>query len=268
MKPQHMHPILDLNSFMLEMKPRIHILLDEVLDASGCSQAGRSYILQRDGIWKWASYCTWAAKPTSPTPFVAEAIALHMAGIKMIDDLVDQDSPASMIDLAVGARLLALAGFRLGSLAHEKAEQISRSGMDMVWHAFISEARYRPTNFDEWHVCASSKAGLLLQTYYRHACAAQNTSTTWSDFMRALGMLLMIRDDVRDYVRKSEKNGNLVSMIPVRDILLMSSQQHEIAFNLIKLNTLSGHECQSHLLLIEDISNSIRDHCSLVSLDA
>jgi hypothetical protein len=138
---------------------------------------------------------------------------LHCVGIKLVDDLLDGDQPYPARDLGMGVYLVQRATSQFGQYANPAAV-LASSQRDFAtfWRVQLDEMRRPPETREEWLACASIKSGLLIASYAEMACLAGDVPDSVAPsrtFSQCMGTLVMIADDLVDYVKLGQRDGNL-----------------------------------------------------------
>ncbi|WP_404478517.1 hypothetical protein [Novosphingobium sp. BL-52-GroH] len=188
--------------------------IERVLRGAGSADGLVQYALGREGTFAWSAFASWFVRGHPAADMIACCVALHMVGIKLLDDLADEDSPFPPQDLLCGARLGEWAAICAASLAGGQAAAVAMfADMAPVWCAFSGEPLgEKPDTLGSWLALASAKAADLLQAYVSFAvrlAGERSPSEAVTTLARNLGLMLMVRDDLRDFHEKAERSGNL-----------------------------------------------------------
>lgn len=216
---------------------------ETLLAAAGASAEMRGYVKDMKGypripylsaLWVPERDCRVAA---------GAAVCVHAIGIKLIDDLLDQDQPHSRWDQALGVFLIQSASALLAQ--HENAARAMNAfarDYEVFWRMQLREAAIPPRTLSEWIAYARVKSGLMMANYADVAClmgGALEAIPVARDFAEAVGVLFMIGDDLRDFDEANAPPGNLVSMTRRRvvspgDILASLDEWRERACGAIR----------------------------------
>lgn len=189
----------------------------ELLAQLGMTPAGVDYALSRKGAVIWADVATFSIRDRSDARVVRDGFEAHMLGIKLLDDLVDQDVACEDADLLAGTHLLNVGFARLSDAQHGRlCIQLLERRFRPIYAFVANELRAPPDSFERWFDLAVVKGGALFGSYCEAAVigagGSDSEATEAGRLGHCLGVLLMIRDDVRDSVEKREVRGNLVSV--------------------------------------------------------
>jgi len=147
-------------------------------------------------------------------------IALHCLGIELMDDLLDRDTGLDMGDLSIGAYLIQSGTSLLCTVGNPLAVHSTlERHYQNIWRYQLRELRCRPSTFEEWLEVARVKSGQVLVCYTEVVCHAsdiQPDPKIHDDYAEALGTLIMVRDDFKDYQETGELTGNIVRLLRER----------------------------------------------------
>ena len=157
--------------------------------------------------------CAWLDEDTATR--LAPALAMHVFGMKLMDDAVDGDTSLSRMEL-VGASLTLCqrATTLLVSIAPSAVEllrELEESLLTVCRRMLVGE-RKPPGSVAEWAEAALGFGGDFLAMYGRIACVAGGRTAAAADAAaagRALGILIAMSDDWVDYEKHHEREGNL-----------------------------------------------------------
>lgn len=145
---------------------------------------------------------------------VAGEIAMHIAAMKLFDDLLDDDSGFDRFELAL---CLLLEQRSVSRLAHRAADP--RAVLTVVEENFVKvglgqlRTKRKPAvDLRGWQAHAETYGGCFLSLYGTLAALAGRSpqaSAAATDFGWGFGMIVTIADDLRDYERHGERTGNL-----------------------------------------------------------
>ncbi|GLF92725.1 Moenomycin biosynthesis protein MoeN5 [Streptomyces yaizuensis] len=146
---------------------------------------------------------------------VASALVLDIVAMKLLDDLMDDDTGLDRIELACLCLHLHLTALREMCALSGDAQAV----VDLLEHDFttvctgqIRTKRERARDLDEWCVNASTYGAAFLGCYGALAalCGRRPGSIGPArEFAEAYGTLITIADDLTDYHRDGERAGNL-----------------------------------------------------------
>lgn len=159
----------------------------------------------------------WLEEPTRTR--VARLLGLHLLAMKLLDDVVDDDSGLATRDLLQAfflAQNAAVAGL-CGSSA-DPAALAARLDADLeaVTLGQVATKAEPAVDLAGWLRHAESYGGRFLALYGSLACDAGNRldmDVAARGFGRAFGLVITMADDLRDYDRHGERTGNLRHLV-------------------------------------------------------
>jgi hypothetical protein len=188
------------------------------LASLGMSQQGLDFVRDLQGYPRTPYYTTlWVRDPRARADLGA-GVSIHAVGVKLIDDLIDDDQPLSPRDQIFGVQLLA-AGTTLLAGRDRPVEVLKTLEDDYrdIWRQEIVEVSApRPTSVESWIAAARIKAGVMLANYAAVNCLAGGAPEMLAparQFGEALGVLYMIGDDAVDFDEIDERDGNLAHLV-------------------------------------------------------
>jgi hypothetical protein len=140
------------------------------------------------------------------------AVAMHLIGIKLVDDLLDGDTDFERVDLGLGVQLIQGATRTLASHAHgARVLEVLEEDYRRIWQGQVREKRTPAASFGEWREAAELNAARCLGCYAEAATLAGGDAASVEAaraFARGFAFLVRIADDLLDYGR-GEREGNL-----------------------------------------------------------
>ncbi|EDY52406.1 MoeN5 [Streptomyces clavuligerus] len=146
---------------------------------------------------------------------VASALVMDIVAMKLLDDLMDDDSGLDRIQLACLCLHLHLTALREMCALSRDPQAV----VDLLEHDFtqvctgqIRTKRERARNLDEWCANASTYGAAFLGVYGALAalCGRRPGSIGPArEFAEAYGTLITLADDLTDYDRDGERAGNI-----------------------------------------------------------
>ncbi|GGK06691.1 hypothetical protein GCM10010123_40590 [Pilimelia anulata] len=183
----------------------------------GMSAAGLAYVRELRGYPRTPYYATlWVRDPRARRA-IGEGLGVHAVGVKLLDDLIDGDTPLGPRDQIFGAHLIML-GAALLAGRERPADVLAALVADYrdIWRQEVVEVTApHPATLDAWLAAARIKAGVMIANYAALACLAGGAPDgvpRARSFGEALGVLYMIGDDVTDF-DDGERAGNLVHLV-------------------------------------------------------
>jgi hypothetical protein len=188
------------------------------LTSLGMSPQGLDFVRDLQGYPRTPYYTTlWVRDPRARADLGA-GVSIHAVGVKLIDDLIDDDQPLSPRDQIFGVQLLSVGTTLLAG--RERPVEVLRTLEEDyrdIWRQEIVEvAAPRPTTVESWIAAARIKAGVMLANYAAVNCLAAGLPElvpTAREFGEALGVLYMIGDDAVDFDDIDERDGNLAHLV-------------------------------------------------------
>ncbi|QEU89526.1 Moenomycin biosynthesis protein MoeN5 [Streptomyces viridosporus T7A] len=150
---------------------------------------------------------------------VSRALALDIVSMKLLDDLMDDDTGLDRVELAcVCLRLHLRALHELESLARDPKAVTDILEQDAVHlcGGQIRTKRSRATNLREWRAHASTYGSTFLGRYgaLAAACGGEGQpADSVREFAEAFAMTITMADDLTDYDRNGERDGNLAHLM-------------------------------------------------------
>lgn len=154
---------------------------------------------------------------------VSAAIGMHIISIKLLDDLVDADTSYDRIDLATSLQLSHIAIQALCELC-ENPHDILRvlvEDYEYISQGQIRTKRKPARSLSQWLEHAATYGSAFLACYGRLAAWAGRVPgaiDAASGFGRHFGLILTVSDDLRDYTRCGERDGNLGHLLLQGDV--------------------------------------------------
>ncbi|MDX3852346.1 class 1 isoprenoid biosynthesis enzyme [Streptomyces sp. AK02-01A] len=155
---------------------------------------------------------------------VSAGLALDIVAMKLLDDLMDDDTGLNRIELACTALRLHLTALR--ELCEESGD--AQAVVDLLEHDFttvctgqIRTKRHRARDLEQWCANASTYGATFLGCYGALA-ALCGRRPEWigpaRSFAEAFGTIITIADDLTDYDRDGERDGNLGHLMRTGDV--------------------------------------------------
>ncbi|MGV4888143.1 Moenomycin biosynthesis protein MoeN5 [Streptomyces viridosporus] len=150
---------------------------------------------------------------------VSRALALDIVSMKLLDDLMDDDTGLDRVELAcVCLRLHLRALHELESLARapKAVTDILEQDAVRLCGGQIRTKRSRATNLREWRAHASTYGSTFLGRYgaLAAACGGEGQpADSVREFAEAFAMTITMADDLTDYDRNGERDGNLAHLM-------------------------------------------------------
>jgi hypothetical protein len=160
----------------------------------------------------------WTTDPARRAA-VSRALALDIVSMKLLDDLMDDDTGLDRVELAcVCLRLHLRALHELASLAHEPKSVTDILERDAVYlcGGQIGTKRSRAANLQEWRAHADTYGAAFLGRYGALAAvcgAADQPREAVREFAEAFALTITTADDLTDYDRNGERDGNLAHLM-------------------------------------------------------
>ncbi|WLW51630.1 class 1 isoprenoid biosynthesis enzyme [Streptomyces sp. YU58] len=160
---------------------------------------------------------------------VARALALDIVAMKLLDDLMDDDTGLNRIELACLCLHLHLTALKemceLAADARSVTDLLERD-FTAVCTGQIRTKSHRARDLDEWCANASTYGATFLGCYGSLAalCGREEKSVDPARrFAEAFGTIITIADDLTDYDRHGEREGNLghlmrTGAVPAADV--------------------------------------------------
>ena len=166
-------------TWIWDERKRIESLLSndaaEALSGIGMTPDAYDYATSLRAHIRTPVFCTFWCLDPALRDALNRGIALHCLGIKLVDDLLDQDTRFSSVDLAPGVYLIQTGTAFLCTVAPpEKTHETLKQYYSRIWRCELAELRKRPSTFEEWLHTARIKAGEILECYTAIACHACN----------------------------------------------------------------------------------------------
>ncbi|WP_127842846.1 hypothetical protein [Actinomyces wuliandei] len=157
--------------------------------------------------------CAWLDEDT--TTRLAPALAMHIFGMKLMDDTIDGDTPLSRTELVCASVALCQRATTLLARSAPSAVELLRDleeSLLTVCRQMVAGGRKPPDSVAEWAEAALGFGGDFLAMYGRLACVAGGRPAAAASAAaagRALGILIAMSDDWADYEKHHERVGNL-----------------------------------------------------------
>ncbi|MGW5125299.1 Moenomycin biosynthesis protein MoeN5 [Streptomyces sp. NPDC004069] len=185
---------------------------------------------------------------------VSRALALDIVSMKLLDDLMDDDTGLDRVELAcVCLRMHLRALHDMAVLARDPKSVTDILEDDAVFlcGGQIRTKRERARNLREWRAHANTYGAAFLGRYGSLAAACGRTEESADEvrqFAEAFALTITMADDLTDYERDGEREGNLghlmrtgaVAEHEVRDLLeqlraqaLAAARKHPAAHGLV-----------------------------------
>ncbi|MET9296209.1 Moenomycin biosynthesis protein MoeN5 [Streptomyces sp. NPDC003077] len=160
---------------------------------------------------------------------VARALVLDIVAMKLLDDLMDDDTGLNRVELACLCLHLHLTAVREMCALAEDARDVTdllERDFAMVCTGQIRTKSRRARDLDEWYAHASTYGARFLGCYGTLAALCGRAAEAVGParrFAEAFGTIITIADDLTDYDRNGERAGNLGHLIrtgavPTREV--------------------------------------------------
>jgi hypothetical protein len=194
--------------------------VERVLRPLDLSPDAYQYALAQRGPQRVPFLCTLWCPDAEKKELLNRGIGLHCLGIELMDDLLDGDTGLAMGDLSIGAYLIQVGTSLLCTAGNTAAiHHTLERHYQNIWRYQLRELRHRPSTYKEWLEVARVKSGQVLVSYTHVVCYAsdiQPDPKIHDDYADALGTLIMVRDDLKDYQETGELTGNIVWLLRER----------------------------------------------------
>ncbi|MCA3449712.1 MAG: hypothetical protein INF92_04960 [Rhodobacter sp.] len=186
-----------------------------VLVDHGATQQLLRYVAEMKGYPRVPCFAAaWIENP-SERAHHATCHCLHAVGIKLLDDVIDQDQEVSNADLALGHVLIQHALARLPADAAEL--DFALRAWRPIWAHIVREPQTALQDIDAWFSGAEIKAGRMMEFYARLSSRTAMSLTSPEEqtarAMNLVGQIYMVGDDIRDWHVLGERRSNLFEMI-------------------------------------------------------
>lgn len=201
-----------------QMAERVHTdMALRLLTQFECPKSMEGYVLSRKGFVRWV-YPMSGWIPQSDIRYIAgSAFAMHSLGMKLLDDIIDADTQFSPSDLLVGYQFCNQACTELASIgAIDEFLSIYNEFWPDIWRHVKKEPGAVYSKLSEWIDSSYSKCGRLLHSYAAVASLIIDRPEITSRLepaFRAMGVILTLLDDLRDYESPAEQHANVRRMI-------------------------------------------------------
>jgi hypothetical protein len=189
------------------------------LEAMSCSPAMIAHVSQLRLYYRAAFLLSVWAQDIDARRELSSALACHIVGMKLLDDLVDQDSGVDRFELGGGALTLLLAAAAQFQGFAGSAD-IARTLDDNFLRICRTQLKCKQTaarTLEQWLGYAEDYGSRFLATYGRVGGLAaglnHEQATVPERFASAFGMIITISDDLTDYFRHDERDGNIGALL-------------------------------------------------------
>jgi hypothetical protein len=215
---QHLNRPEDI--FDRESGRALHLMLvaaDEVMDDMEISQSMREYVHRRKGTArKLYPAAAWVRDPALRLK-LGTASCLHCLGLKLLDDIIDADTPYDNRELIVGTEFCTKAYVMMNEVGVLPA---FFQDYRQVWMPQLRHVTKEPTTpihtIGEWERSTNLKAGEVIACYARFCFAAEGRLAdfvTVRPVFRALGIMFTIINDYTGRQKPTEQHANLFALI-------------------------------------------------------
>jgi hypothetical protein len=197
-----------------EAHAAVRVRLLDTLASFGASAAVREYAGALRLYLRSAYLLTLWVHDYAVREELAGDLAMHIVAMKLFDDLLDDDSGLDRYELGY---CLLLQHTAIRALAQRAPDP--RAVLTTLEHDFVTVGtgqvrtkRQPARSLPEWRAHAETYGACFLGCYGTLAAISSGTPHTAgvaNAFGRGFGMLVTIADDLRDYERKGERDGNL-----------------------------------------------------------
>ena len=196
---------------------RAHVLAR--LEAMGTSPVMLEHASKLRLYYRAAFLLSLWARDAGMRRELSSALACHIVAMKLIDDLLDQDSGVDRFELGCGAlTLLLAAGAEFQGFPG--ASDIARVLDDNFLRICRTQLKCKQVaagNLGEWLGYAADYGSRFLATYGRVGGLAAGLEREQASiperFASAFGMIITISDDLTDYFRHDERDGNIGALL-------------------------------------------------------
>lgn len=189
-----------------------------ICDSIELPEEFRNYVLSSKGFSKYIyPLSAWVCKPEIRFS-TGCAFALHCYGIKLLDDIIDQDQPFTDADLVSAGT--AFCNQALSDLGKVGALSIAMELYPVYWPQIWRHTRKEPTTvintLDHWAQSARIKCGRILAYYGEIACVMSGLTQEAAHVksgLEAMGIVYTVLDDIRDAHNPREQHSNIKVLI-------------------------------------------------------
>lgn len=193
------------------------ISFSAILTDLGISEKGLNYVLGQSFYRRVPGlFCVWIADKDRRIK-ASELMIIHCIGLKMVDDIIDDDHGIENSDLFLGVQLMQYAVCKM----HEMSPDSGINNLFLEQYQVIyrdickSKGRGVLENSEAWLKSASIQGGSVFSTYGLAALMIDGSGqsrTAVSDFCIGFGRLVVLLDDFVDYIERDERGGNIAHL--------------------------------------------------------
>ena len=196
---------------------RLDSEVSALMEALGITETCTRYINSVRGFPKYI-YPLAAWVPNAEIRLkLGVAFSLHCFGVKLLDDIVDDDTFCSPRDLVIGSEFCNRAYVILTEIDATSAffSLYTRYWSEITPH--LRSERLRPIRtVEEWKTGATLKCGRILR-FYAHVGAVYSGKhrrfLSVGNAIESMGVVYTLLDDIRDQNNPAEQDSNIVALI-------------------------------------------------------
>ncbi|WP_442505061.1 hypothetical protein SH528x_003832 [Novipirellula sp. SH528] len=187
--------------------------MDDLAKELGMSEEARSYIQSLSAYPRFPYIAALWVPDHDDRMKIGSIICMHAIGLKFLDNILDDDSGLSRLDLALGSPIVDEAYVRL--LRYRNGVRAVRRltcNVAKVWRVELQYVRNPPVNLKAWLDYTETKSGLLMSAWAESACICAEVEPAGAKvFCRAYCILLQFANDAHGY-SNGERQGNLIHL--------------------------------------------------------
>ncbi|MEM5585926.1 hypothetical protein WNZ15_25955 [Roseibium sp. AS2] len=187
----------------------------QILRDHGASENLLNYVLEMKGYPRVPYFSSAWIGNEKERAHHGICYCLHAVGVKLLDDVIDEDQDVPNADLALGHVLIQHALARLPM--DDGAGQFALQAWQKIWSYVVQEPRITIDGTEDWFRGAETKAGGMMEFYARlgarTARSLQAPEEQAARAMNLVGVIYMVGDDIRDWHALGERDSNLFAMI-------------------------------------------------------
>lgn len=193
--------------------------IEKILASQGVSGKGLNHALNQPFYYRVPGlFSVWISDSTKRIK-AAELMIIHCIGLKMIDDIVDNDHDIDHCELILGAHLMQYAILHMADMAgtaHMEVHRLFFESYHSIYGSICSNnGRSKIDSLDSWITTANIQGGEVFSCYGMAASLIENHNAKQggiNDFCKGFGRLVILLDDFADYVDLNEEDGNLAHL--------------------------------------------------------
>lgn len=187
----------------------------QILSDHGASENLLSYVREMKGYPRVPYFSSAWISNDKERAHQGISYCLHAVGVKLLDDVIDEDQDVPNADLALGHVLIQHALARI-PMDDDSVKFVLQS-WQKIWSYVVQEPRITINGIEEWFRGAEIKAGHMMEFYARLGARTarpfQAPEEQAARAMNLVGVIYMVGDDIRDWHMLGERNNNLFAMI-------------------------------------------------------